>query len=141
MDRYQIRYFLAVFETGKFSKAAARVNVAQPTLSVGIAKLEAALGSKLFQRSSRRVHRTDSGSRFLPHARQIMQDYNLAAQAVAGVKPESLLRVGVLTSFPAMLLERIVTIAHGSGNGQRSEEHTSEPQSLMSTSYPVFFLK
>src|SRR3546814_14216244 len=70
----------------------------------------AALGAKLFQRSSRRVHLTDSGSRFLPHARQIMQDYNLAAQAVAGVKPESLLRVGVLTSFPAMLLERIVTI-------------------------------
>src|SRR3546814_10732777 len=64
---------------------------------------------------------TDSGSRFLPHARQIMQDYNLAAQAVAGVKPESLLRVGVLTSFPAMLLERIVTIAQGSGNGQKLE--------------------
>src|SRR3546814_13032406 len=90
MDRYQIRYFLAVVETGNFSKAAARVNVAQPTLSVGIAKLEAALGAKLFQRSNRRVHLTDSGSRFLPHARQIMQDYNLASQALAGVKPETL---------------------------------------------------
>src|SRR3546814_7626941 len=101
MDRYQIRYFLAVVETGNFSKAAARVNVAQPTLSVGIAKLEAALGAKLFQRSSRRVHLTDSGSRFLPHARQIMQDYNLA----------------------------------------RSEEHTSELQSLMRNSYAVFCLK
>ena len=39
MDRYLLRYFLAVAELGSFSKAAARVSVTQPTLSVGIAKL------------------------------------------------------------------------------------------------------
>jgi DNA-binding transcriptional LysR family regulator len=46
IDRYQLRYFLAVVETGNFSRAAAKMNVNQPTLSVGIAKLEKGLGAK-----------------------------------------------------------------------------------------------
>lgn len=113
MDRYQLRYFLAVVEAGNFSKAAARANVAQPTLSVGIAKLETELGTKLFQRSSRRVHLTESGSRFLPHARRIMQDFNLARQAVADAESTEVLRVGTLATLPAGLLERIVSVARG----------------------------
>ena len=40
IDRYLLRYFLAVIDHGNFSKAAAQCNVSQPTLSVGIAKLE-----------------------------------------------------------------------------------------------------
>ena len=55
IDRYLLRYFLAVIEKGNFSKAAAACGVSQPTLSVGIAKLETMLDRPLFQRSNRRV--------------------------------------------------------------------------------------
>ena len=51
MDRYLLRYFLAVAELGSFSKAAQRVSVTQPTLSVGIAKLEQEVGARLFERT------------------------------------------------------------------------------------------
>ena len=40
IDRYLIRYFLAVVDQGSFSRASRQANVSQPTLSVGIAKLE-----------------------------------------------------------------------------------------------------
>ena len=63
MDRYLLRYFLAIVETGNFSRAAARENVAQPTLSAGIAKLEGQLQARLFDRTNRRVHLTQAGSR------------------------------------------------------------------------------
>ena len=75
MDRYLLRYFLAVAELGSFSKAAGRVNVTQPTLSVGIAKLEEEVGARLFERTTRRVSLTPAGSKFLQHARRITQEY------------------------------------------------------------------
>ena len=83
MDRYLLRYFLAIVETGNFSRAAARENVAQPTLSAGIAKLETQLGARLFDRTNRRVHLTEAGGRFLTHARRIEHEFNLAQAAVS----------------------------------------------------------
>ena len=83
MDRYLLRYFLAVAELGSFSKAAARGSVTQPTLSVGIAKLEHEVGARLFERTTRRVSLTPAGSRFLTHARRITQEYEAALRKVA----------------------------------------------------------
>ena len=109
MDRYLLRYFLAVVETGNFSRAAARENVAQPTLSAGIAKLETQLQARLFDRTNRRVHLTEAGSRLLVHARRIEHEFNLAQAAVAGAAPAQLLRVAVLSTIPAALIEEILT--------------------------------
>ena len=58
IDRYHLRYFLAVIDQGNFSRAAEACNVSQPTLSVGVAKLEKALGRPLFRRTNRRVELT-----------------------------------------------------------------------------------
>lgn len=104
MDGYLIRYFLSVVETGNFSRAAAQVNVSQPTLSVGIAKLEAQLGAKLFDRTNRRVHLTDAGNRFLVRARRIAHEFNQALDEVAGLERPRLIRVGVLTTIPTALI-------------------------------------
>ena len=106
MDRYLLRYFLAIVETGNFSRAAARENVAQPTLSAGIAKLEGQLQARLFDRTNRRVHLTQAGSRFLVHARRIEHEFNLAQAAVSGADRPELLRVAVLSTIPTALLER-----------------------------------
>jgi len=52
IDRYLLRYFLAVIDQGSFSKAAVHCNVSQPTLSIGIAKLERLLSRPLFLRAT-----------------------------------------------------------------------------------------
>jgi DNA-binding transcriptional LysR family regulator len=100
IDRYLLRYFLAVIDCGSFSKAAKQLNVAQPSLSVGIGKLERLLGAPLFQRSSKRVHITDAGSRLAAHARRIEHEFNLAEAAVANMRSARLLRLGVISTFP-----------------------------------------
>lgn len=108
MDRYLLRYFLAVAELGSFSKAAAKTNVTQPTLSVGIAKLESEVGARLFERTTRRVSLTPAGSRFLGHARKIAQEYEAALREVAETPQVKRVRAGVLSTIPARDLERVV---------------------------------
>jgi DNA-binding transcriptional LysR family regulator len=50
MEIHQLRYFVAVADEGSFSRAAAKVRVAQPSLSQQIRKLEAEVGQPLFDR-------------------------------------------------------------------------------------------
>jgi DNA-binding transcriptional LysR family regulator len=108
MDWYLIRYFMAVAEFGNFSRAAGRMNVTQPTLSAGIAKLETQLGQRLFERDKRRVSLTPSGSRFLLHAHRIARDYEAALRDISKATPRQTLRVGVLSTIPTAALERVV---------------------------------
>ncbi len=108
IDRYQLRYFLAVVETGNFSRAAAQVNVAQPTLSIGIGKLERHLGTKLFFRNSQRVQLTGAGSRFLAHARAIENEFNQVDRTIGGLQTPRLVRLGVITTVPTALVEEIM---------------------------------
>jgi DNA-binding transcriptional LysR family regulator len=109
MDRYLLRYFLAVAELGSFSKAAARTSVTQPTLSVGIAKLETELGARLFERTTRRVSLTPAGSKFLQHARRITLEYEAALREVSEAPQLKRVRAGVLSTIPARDLERVVS--------------------------------
>ena len=50
-----LAYFVALAEELNFTRAAARVNVVQQALSAGVAQLEALVGVKLFERTTRRV--------------------------------------------------------------------------------------
>lgn len=108
IDRYQLRYFLAVVDQGNFSRAAQQCNVTQPTLSVGIAKLERDLGAALFLRSSQRVQLTDAGSQFLAHARRIENEFNLAALSVTGGAKAAVLRIGLLRSIPGLKISQAI---------------------------------
>lgn len=108
MDWYLIRYFLAVAEIGNFSRAAAQVNVTQPTLSVGIAKLEALLGHKLFERDKRHVSLTAAGSRFLLRARRIAHEYEIALREAAQSTPPGRWRIGILSTIPTAMIETAV---------------------------------
>lgn len=111
MERYLVRYFLAVVDHGNFSRAAAECNVSQPTLSVGVAKLEEALKTRLFVRTNQRVQLTEAGTRFLGHARRIEREFNLAQQAMDGAAPRPILRLGVLSSLPGALVAQAVAAA------------------------------
>ena len=113
-----LRYFLAVAETGNFSRAAKAVSVTQPTLSAGIAKLERQLGSRLFDRDRQGVALTPAGSRFLARARRIAAEYELALQDLQHAPEPSVLRVGVLNTIPSTTVEHLL-IRHGqSGTGE-----------------------
>lgn len=112
IDQYLLRYFLAVAETGNFSRAARSVAVTQPTLSAGIAKLERELGARLFDRDRQRVALTPAGSRFLIRARRIAAEYEHALVELAEPAEPSLLRVGVLNTIPTSLIGRALAEHH-----------------------------
>lgn len=118
IDQYLLRYFLAVAETGTFSRAALGVSVTQPTLSAGIAKLEGELGARLFDRTRRGVTLTPAGSRFLVRARRISAEYEQALVDVADAGDPALLRVGVLATIPSKLVERLVAEHRARGSGE-----------------------
>ena len=65
MDLRQVEYVLAVVERGSFTKAAASMQVSQPSLSDGIRRLESELGVRLFHRLGRSVELTDAGPGFV----------------------------------------------------------------------------
>jgi DNA-binding transcriptional LysR family regulator len=62
MELHQLEYLVAVAEEASFTKAAARVHVAQPGVSAQIRRLERELGHELFDRSGRSVRPTDTGA-------------------------------------------------------------------------------
>lgn len=75
-----MRLFVAVYEEGSFSKAAARENATQPGLSTQVAQLEQRLGVSLFERRARGVAPTVAGRRFYRHALAVLRAVNAASQ-------------------------------------------------------------
>jgi DNA-binding transcriptional LysR family regulator len=80
MDMRQLRYFIAVAETGHFGRAAERLHVTQPPLSRQVAALEQALGVRLFDRHSRRVRLTHAGERLLIDGRAVLAAFDEACR-------------------------------------------------------------
>ncbi len=74
MEIYQLRYFLAVAETGNFTKAAQRSFISQPSLSQQILNLEEEFGQKLFHRLGRKAVLTDAGEMLLDGAQRIISE-------------------------------------------------------------------
>jgi LysR family hydrogen peroxide-inducible transcriptional activator len=83
MELHQLRYACAVADTGSFSRAAERCQIAQPSLSQQVLKLEEELGAKLFDRLGRGIRVTESGRAFLPHARAVLDQVDVARASVA----------------------------------------------------------
>ena len=107
-----MRYFVAVADEGSFSRAAAKVRVAQPSLSQQIRKLEAEVGQPLFDRLPRSVVLTEAGRCLIDYARQILASIGDARRCVDELKGEVAGKVAVgaiPTIAPYVLPELVVT--------------------------------
>jgi DNA-binding transcriptional LysR family regulator len=81
MDRFhELRAFIAVAEAGGFAKAAINLNSSPPAITRAVAGLEDRLGVRLFNRTTRTVHLTQPGIRFLEDARRVLSDLDTAEQ-------------------------------------------------------------
>ncbi|GAA6138292.1 LysR family transcriptional regulator [Arenicella sp. 4NH20-0111] len=78
----QVLAFTTVAKTGSFAEAAVQLHLSQPALSISIKNLEAALGGKLFSRSTRSVALTPEGKAFFPVAKRLLSDWDKSLQDV-----------------------------------------------------------
>jgi DNA-binding transcriptional LysR family regulator len=102
MELRHLRYFVAVAEELNFTRAAARLHIGQPPLSMQIRDLEGEIGVRLFERTQRRVALTPAGQNFLEHAYRILANVGEAvADAQRAARGElGDLRVGFTSSLP-----------------------------------------
>ncbi|MEJ7927463.1 LysR substrate-binding domain-containing protein [Sphingobium sp. AN641] len=110
MDLRQLRYFVAVAETRNFHRAAERLNVSQPPVTVAIRKLESELGEPLFVRDPRGVALTPAGRAALPAARDAIaaaeQLRDVVRDGASGLRGR--LRLGIIGSANSDLLPRVI---------------------------------
>ncbi|MBB1632501.1 MULTISPECIES: LysR family transcriptional regulator [Cupriavidus] len=111
LDFRRIQHFVVLAETLNFSRAADRLHMAQPPLSVSIRKLESELGAALFVRRPQGVSLTPTGNLLLPHARKIISDSNqlfeIARDAAVGAR--GTLRIGFVGSSTYGTLQRVLS--------------------------------
>src|SRR5436190_13434416 len=103
----QIRIFLAVNDTGSFSKAAKQLNRAQSAVTYGIQKLEAQFGVSLFDRAAYRAALTEAGRALLPRARRIAEETNAfrdtARSLASGLEAELTIVLDSMFPMPAVV--------------------------------------
>lgn len=87
MTLTQLRYVIEVAEAGSISAAAARLFIAQPSLSKAVGELEAEMGVRIFERGARGVRLTDEGMRFLSYARQVVEQADLLESQYLHAEP------------------------------------------------------
>ena len=110
MDTRRLRYFMAVAEELHFGRAARRLNISQPPLSMQIRGLENELGTALFDRDRRHVALTDAGRVLLAEARKILPQWDQARTAVrrAGRGEVGRLAIGFITPVEYNLLPSLL---------------------------------
>jgi DNA-binding transcriptional LysR family regulator len=103
----QLRAFVAVATERHFGRAAARLNLTQPGLTLRIQALEKELGAQLLERNAREVHLTAAGTVLLPHAKSLLRIEDRAlrelkdqADGIAGRLRISYVAYGAV-AFPA----------------------------------------
>jgi DNA-binding transcriptional LysR family regulator len=114
MELHQLRYFDAVARHLHFTRAAEELSVAQPSVSQQVGKLEAELGTRLFDRMKRRVALTAAGEAFLPHARRLLAELEEAraeVQELTGLR-KGTLAIGATPSVSTCLLPGVVADFH-----------------------------
>ena len=110
MEIRQLRYFVAIVDSGSLSRAAALVHIVQPALSQQMTQLEEELGTQLLQRSVKGVTPTDAGQALYRHAQQILKlagdTKNVVKASDAGLSGR--VRLGLPSSIAMVLVGPLI---------------------------------
>ncbi|WP_275287544.1 LysR family transcriptional regulator [Halomonas elongata] len=98
MDTQSLQAFLAVADSGSFSRAAEQLHLTQPAVSKRIAVLEGQIDARLFDRIGRRVALTEAGRLLLPRARQILVMVDDSRRALGNLSGDVAGRLTLATS-------------------------------------------
>ncbi len=106
----QLRQFIVVAQELNFSRAAERLCISQPPLSVSIRKLEEHVGTPLFIRERPQLRLTAAGEHFLKHAIQMVAQYDAAIKSARSISvgAEGILRISFLPSAAFNVLPAII---------------------------------
>ncbi|AJP57606.1 LysR family transcriptional regulator [Pandoraea vervacti] len=110
-----IRAFIAVAHNGSFTRAAARLHLSQPALTVQIRRLEETVGVRLFDRNSRNVALTPTGRELLPLLQKSLHDMEhvLIDARALGDGSSGTIRVACLPTFAASVLPELIQQMNG----------------------------
>ncbi|MEV6638324.1 LysR family transcriptional regulator [Actinoplanes sp. NPDC051470] len=110
MDKRQLEVFVAVARVGSFTRAAAELHLVQSAVSATVAALEADLGQRLFDRTTRRVRPTAAGQALLPRATAILDAFQAARDAVDEVRGglSGSIRIGYMTNVTLFDIPRLL---------------------------------
>jgi DNA-binding transcriptional LysR family regulator len=103
LELRQLSYFVAVAEELHFGRAAARVNIAQPALSIQVQSLERELGCQLLTRTTRRVQLTKAGAAFHTRAVRILSEIDLSAEITRSIAGRKITQIRIGTIYPATI--------------------------------------
>jgi DNA-binding transcriptional LysR family regulator len=109
MELRQLRYFVAVAETGNISRAAQKIFLTQPALSRQIQALEAEIGQCLLERRANSVGLTPAGEVMLREARDLLRQAEQAVERVKAAGTGGRLRIGYAPSLAEGLMTPAVT--------------------------------
>lgn len=111
MEFRQIQYFACLFEEGSVTRAARRLGIVQPALSMQIGKLEQELGQKLFERSTQGMVPTATGLQMYRLFQPVLQDFVSAQETMlrADDQLSGHVRVGMIASIAQGVLAGALT--------------------------------
>ena len=112
MDRFKaMTTFVEIVNAGGFAKAAKRLAVSRSLVSKQLQQLEAELGARLFQRTTRQFSLTEVGERYYDLSRKILGEVEGAEAAIAQMQkqPRGTLRIATSDSFGVFRLSQIIT--------------------------------
>jgi DNA-binding transcriptional LysR family regulator len=115
MELYQIRQFVAVADTGSFTKAAVRASVSQPAISAAIGKLEEELGQQLLHRRQGQVTLTPAGERLLRFARETLSACANIKSELKTLSGTETIRIGALRTLPTIHVAAVMAAFNRTG--------------------------
>lgn len=130
MNLEQLRSFVEVARSGHFTRAAAQLHLAQPSLSRQISALETDLGAMLFHRARGNITLTAAGESLLPLAMRMLADaetVRFEMQELAGLR-KGRVRLGATPTLCISLVAEVLTAFHAAHPG--IELHLTESGSL-----------